>query len=72
MWAVTGWVVVTWLKMTIALAAAVAVAWLAFGAGSGAFVLACIGAGVGELYLSRQLCREWADEARITCWWWSR
>ena len=71
MWAVTGWVVVTWLKITILLGVAVVLAWLAFGTGSGAFVLACIAAGVGELYLSRQLGREWAREARVTAWWWS-
>ena len=72
MWTVTGWVIATWLRVTAVLAAAVAVAWLALGEHSGAFWLLCLGAVLAEGYLTRQLLREWADEARITCWWWHR
>jgi hypothetical protein len=72
MWAVTGWVIVTWLRVTLALTAAVVVSWLVFGAHSGAFLLICVGALLVEGYLSRQLLREWAHEARLGCWWWHR
>ena len=72
MWAVTGWVIATWLRVTLALTAAVVVAWLALGAHSGAFWLICAAALIAEGYLSRQLLREWAHEARLGCWWWNR
>jgi hypothetical protein len=72
MWAVTGWVIATWLRVTLALSAAVVVSWLALGEHSGAFWLICAGAGLAELYLSRQLLCEWAHEARLGCWWWHR
>lgn len=72
MWAVTGWVIATWLRVTLALAAAIAVTWLALGEQSGAFWLICLGALTVELYLSRQLLREWSDQARFLCWWWNR
>jgi hypothetical protein len=71
MGAVTGWVIATWLKISIALAAAVTLAWLALGVHSGAFWLLCIAAVAGELNLSRQLLREWNDEAGLR-WWWTR
>jgi hypothetical protein len=71
MWAVTGWVIATWLRVTLILAAAVGVGWLALGTHSGAFWLLCIAAVAGELYLSRQLLREWNDEAGLR-WWWTR
>ena len=71
MWAVTGWVIATWLHVTLVLAVIVAVCWLALGAHSGAFWLVCCGALVAELYLSRQLLREWGGEARLR-WWWGR
>ena len=71
MWAVTGWVIATWLKTTLALAAVVGVCWLALGTHSGAFWLVCVGAVAGELYLTRQLLREWSWEAGLR-WWWSR
>jgi hypothetical protein len=70
MWAVTGWALATWLKVTVVLVALVGAAWLAWGAHSGGFLLAVTGAGVLELYTVRQLCREWAYEARSS-WWWS-
>ena len=55
MWAVTGWVIATWLRVTLVLTAAVAVSWLALGAHSGAFWLVCAAAVLAEGYLSRQL-----------------
>jgi membrane protein YdbS with pleckstrin-like domain len=70
MWDVTEWAVVTWLKCTLVLAAAVGAGWLYFGAGSGAFTLVCLAAVVAELYTTRQLAREWAHEAGLR-WWWS-
>jgi hypothetical protein len=72
MWAVTGWVIATWLRVTLALTATVVASWLALGAHSGAFWLICLAAGLAELYLSRQLLRQWAHEARLGCWWWHR
>jgi hypothetical protein len=72
MWAVTGWAIATWLRVTVALTAVVVVAWLALGEHSGAFWLIFLAALLAEGYLSRQLLREWGDEARITCWWWRR
>jgi hypothetical protein len=71
MWAVTGWVIATWLRVTFLLTAAVGLAWLALGEHSGAFWLICLGAVLAELYLSRQLLREWGWEAGLH-WWWSR
>jgi hypothetical protein len=71
MWAVTGWVIATWLRVTLLLAAVVAVSWLALGTHSGAFWFLCIAAAAAELYLSRQLLREWNDEAGLR-WWWTR
>jgi hypothetical protein len=71
MWAVTGWVIATWLRVTLILAAAIAVSWLALGTHSGAFWIVSAAAITGELYLSRQLLREWNDEAGLR-WWWTR
>ncbi len=71
MWAVTGWVIATWLRVTVLLTAAVVVAWLALGEHSGAFWLICLVAVLAEGYLSRQLLREWSWEAGLR-WWWSR
>jgi hypothetical protein len=70
MWDVTEWAVVTWLKVTTVLAVIVGASWLAFGPSSAAFALACLGAGLAELYASRQLAREWIHEASGR-WWWS-
>ena len=49
MWAVTGWVIATWLRVTLGLTAAVVASWLALGAHSGAFWLICLAAGLAEL-----------------------
>lgn len=70
MWAVTGWALRTWLKLTVALAVAVGVAWLALG-GTGWFALVCVGAVVAQVHTVRGLAREWSHEARSS-WWWSR
>jgi hypothetical protein len=70
MWAVTGWAFATWLKVTVGLTLLVGLVWLVWGGGSGQFLLAVIGAGLLEVYAIRQLCREWAYEARSS-WWWS-
>lgn len=71
MWDVTGWAIVTWLKITLLLAVGVGVAWLALPAGSGWFWVALLGAGAAELFTTRQLTREWVDRARWS-WWWAR
>jgi hypothetical protein len=71
MWAVTGWVIATWLRVTAILAATVTLCWLLLGTHSGVFWLACCAAVTAELYLSRQLLREWNWEAGLR-WWWTR
>ena len=63
--------IATWLRVTLLLAAVVAASWLALGTHSGGFWLICIAAIAGELFLSRQLLREWNDEAGLR-WWWTR
>ena len=68
MWAVTGWAVATWLKITVLLALGVGAAWL--WCSPGWFAVAVIVAVLGELWAIRQLVREWAWEARSS-WWWS-
>jgi hypothetical protein len=70
-WAVTGWAVATWLKVTALLGGVVLVVWLVYGADSGWFWIAVGGGAVLELWTVRQLGREWASEAR-TSWWWAR
>jgi hypothetical protein len=66
---VTVWAVVTWLKTSTMLAAAVAAAWWLCGRGSGEFILVCLATAAAELYLSRQVIREWCSEARMSWWW---
>jgi hypothetical protein len=69
MWAVTGWAVATWLRITVLLALGVAAGWWLLSPGW--FAVCCLGAALVELWAIRQLAREWAYEARLT-WWWSR
>jgi hypothetical protein len=69
MWAVTGWALATWLKLTAVLAGVVLVVWLVHGAGSGWFWAAVLGGVALELWAIRQLGREWAYEARSSWWW---
>ncbi len=71
MWAVTGWALSTWAKLTALLAAGVGVAWLLLGAHSGWFWTVLLAAAGLEVYAIRQLGREWTYEARSS-WWWSR
>lgn len=68
MWAVTGWALVTALKVTAALMLLVGLAWLAWG-DTGPFWLTVIGAVLLDGYAIRQLAREWASEARSSWWW---
>jgi hypothetical protein len=67
MWAVTGWALRTWLLVTVALGAGVLLAWVTLAAGP--FLLAAALAVVAELYLTAQLGKEWAGEARHSWWW---
>ena len=69
MGAVTAWALATWVRVTLVLAALVGLAWLVWGGHSGQFVLAVVGALLLEGYAVRQLCREWAYEARSSWWW---
>jgi hypothetical protein len=69
MWAVTGWALATWLKVTALLGALVLIAWLVYGIDSGWFWLAVLGGSVVELWTIRQLSREWTFEARSSWWW---
>ena len=69
MWAVTGWAVLTWLKLTALLGAVVLAGWWQLGTGSGWFLTVCLTAAVVQLWAIRQLAREWTYEARSTWWW---
>lgn len=68
MWAVSGWAIVTWLRVTLLVALGLGAAWLWLTPGW--FVICCIGGVLVELWAVRQLAREWAYEARSS-WWWS-
>lgn len=69
MTSVTGWVLRTWLKITIVLAAGVGGVWL-FADRPGYTLAAVIVAGLVEVWAVKALAREWAHEAR-TAWWWT-
>ncbi|MDQ2706292.1 MAG: hypothetical protein M3Z25_01000 [Actinomycetota bacterium] len=66
---VTGWVFMTWLKITVALGLGVGGVWL-FTDRPGYVTAAVIAAGLIELWTVKALAREWAYEAR-TAWWWT-
>jgi hypothetical protein len=68
--AVTAWALATWAKVTLVLALGVLLAWLTLSTYWFWFVTAL--AVLAECYTLRQLAREWADEARLRCWWWNR
>ena len=70
MGAVTAWALATWAKVTLFLALGVLLVWLLVAPGW--FLLALVLGAVAEAYTVRQLAREWADEARLRCWWWNR
>jgi hypothetical protein len=66
---VTGWVVLTWFKITAALGLGV------LGVGllcdrPGSMIAALIVAGLAEVWTVKALAREWVAEAR-TSWWWT-
>jgi hypothetical protein len=71
MWEVTEWAFITWLKLTALLAVGVGVCWLMLGTGSGWFWLGVTAAVLTDLWVARQLSREWAHEASYR-WWWTR
>lgn len=58
----------TWLRITLALAAAVALVLTGYGAHSTEFLLTVGVAAVLELLTLRALCREWAWQARGSWW----
>lgn len=63
----TGWVLKTWLKITIALALIVFGVWL-FGT-PGWLLVTLVLAGITEWWVTGALCREWVYEARFRWWW---
>ncbi|NMI00855.1 hypothetical protein [Pseudonocardia acidicola] len=71
MWAVTGWALATWLKITAALALLVAGCWAWLGTSSGWFWVAAVAAAWIDLWAARALATEWESEARAS-WWWTR
>ena len=68
--AVTAWALATWAKVTLVLALGVLLAWLTLPTDWFWFLTAL--AVLAQCYTLRQLAREWADEARLRCWWWNR
>lgn len=66
---VTGWVLLTWLKITAALALGVLGVWL-FTDRPGYTFAAVIVSGLIEVWSVKALAKEWAYEAR-TSWWWT-
>jgi len=71
MWDVTGWAAATWLKSTLLLGLLVAATWLTLGTGSGWFWTITAIAGATDVFIARQLSREWRYEASLR-WWWTR
>lgn len=67
MWAVTGWALATWAKLTVLAALVLAVCWWQLAPGG--FLLACIAAALFELWLIGALAAEWIAEARSSWWW---
>jgi hypothetical protein len=67
---VTGWALLTWLKLTAALALGVVGVWL-FADKPGYTLAAAVVAVLVDLWAITALAREWAYEARSS-WWWSR
>jgi hypothetical protein len=70
MWGMTGWVIKTWLKLTVCSALVVFGVWL-FTDEKGWFYAALLVAGLVQTWAIPALCREWADQARYA-WWWTR
>lgn len=70
MLAMTGWVLRTWLKITVALA--LIVLGMRLFATPGWFYASVIGAGLAEWWLTGALWRMWTFEAETGLWWWRR
>lgn len=68
MTAVTGRLARIWFRITLALAAGLALVMGVYGAGSPELKLAAVAAVVLELVTVRRLCREWAWQARGSWW----
>lgn len=68
MWQQTERLAATWLRVTLAMAAALAVVMTVYGAHSTQFTVAVLVAVGLELLTVRRLCREWAWQARGTWW----
>lgn len=68
MFALTGWAVAMWLRITLALTLAVALVWWLVPTW---LWLAITAAVLIELHIIRQLAREWSWQARAH-WWWTR
>jgi hypothetical protein len=68
---VTGWALLTYLKITFGLAVVVGIAWLVLGDDSGWFWIITAAAVALDLFMGRQLVREWGHEASFR-WWWAR
>jgi hypothetical protein len=68
MLSLTGWALLTWLRITVALALLVGLVWWL----APAWLWLAVGAAVlAECYVIRQLGREWSWQARAH-WWWAR
>jgi hypothetical protein len=65
----TGWALATWGELTALLGLAVGVAWLLLGTASVWFWLIVAAVVLLDLFLARQLVREWGYEARYHWWW---
>lgn len=68
MWQQTERLAAIWFRVTLALAAGVAVVMTVYGTGSVEFKLAVVAAVVVDLLTVRAVCREWAWQARGVWW----
>jgi membrane protein YdbS with pleckstrin-like domain len=70
-----GWVVKTWLKITIGLAIAVGGVrlwvWIT-DKPTGYVVAAIILAALADLWVIKMLFRQWVYEVEVWCWWWPK
>jgi hypothetical protein len=69
MWGVTGWAIATWLRVTVLLGLGVGAVWL--WCSPGWFAFCVVVAVLAEIWLLRQLAREWSYQASAS-WWWTR
>ena len=68
MWGQTERLALIWVRVTLALAAGVAVVLTVYGLGSVQLKLAVVAAVAADLLTIRAVCREWAWQAR-GAWW---